>query len=230
MHTKRPAIPRFHNTRLGAGSHASIDTGVCRGGWRVLETVGVSCVLSVLGAWCLSCGRPAAVCALPTVRGCPSHLIGGPIQRSEKQASVCPARSWAPVISRVHTVPDSAPLITPTGQTQLNPTQTVPFTAAQSNPRKAHHTHILACGGLNGELPSLHDPTSPPGHHNTNPDPSIVLHLHAQPIPGLSEFLNPDSPSKCARRPFAVLTLVSERLPFDSSHPPHSPHGLPFRS
>ena len=114
------------------------------GGGR-LETAGVSCVCSglcALGSWaacrCLAC---------PTV---PKHLIGGPIQRNtKKQAASRPqlgnlANSYCARLS---------PLLTPAGQTRLSPNQPALFTARPHSLQGTPHT--LACGGLNGQLPSL---------------------------------------------------------------------------
>ena len=189
------------------------------GGGR-LETVGISCVRSGLCA--LGSGLLAAV--WPAER-CPSILIGGPIQRNKKQAASRPqsgnlARSYCARLS---------PLITPTGQTRLSPNQPSLFTARpvyslQGTP------HTLACGGLNGQLPSL---TAIQHHHlvvtKLTRSPISSPHLHTQPTLELSELSEHErsnrvcpeafrGPHQLAWPELRALTV----LPFDSSQPPLS--------
>ena len=145
MHTKMPVIPRSDNTRLGTwtGSHTrlcAVGWWEARNGWRIV------CVLRALCSGLMGCLPLFG----PAQRRPSIHLIGGPIQRNtKKQAASRPqlgnlASSYCARLS---------PLLTPAGQTRLSPNQPALFTARPHSLQGTPHT--LACGGLNGQLPSL---------------------------------------------------------------------------
>ena len=189
-----PQIRQHAPWYLDGLTHASVCCGVVGGSKRLAYRV---CAQGFV-LW--ADGLLAAVWPCPTAPKHPSHRWPDSAQYKEA-SSVPPAVGQSRELILCETQP-------PSHTRRPDPAKPKPAGAVHSpSTFPARHTTHLGLRGTQRPTPKPHrDPASPPGRHKTNPVPNLVSHLRTQPTPELSELLNPNAPSECARRPFAVLT------------------------